>query len=180
MTSRNLPADMYRLIAQHANLPTLRALRGTSTQARAGAANRHSNFAKVATAYRSATSQTISPLVAALKLAARTKNYHKTIKVGKYKVEVNSSTVGWALYGLPQKYPVGSIESVDIWWERKARQGDTRNNIFHGTVSEDVGDYHIPTRKVSTPTSAQIQKMGPGAPTVVRLVKAALKEAFGA
>jgi hypothetical protein len=154
----SLPANMWRLVAQHADHRTLRALRGTSVEARRGAANQHNKRTKLAAAYRSTTATTVRPLVAAL---IRQPGPPKTVRVGRYELTVTANP----------SYPVVSV----IW------STETENETLHPWhhYSKLVGWYDLGASEAGLPSAAEVREMGPGAATVVRLVKAAFKAAFG-
>jgi hypothetical protein len=176
----NLPANLWKLVGQHANHKSLRALRGTSTQARRGVANQYRTSA-VRTALRSATATTIRPLVAALQ--GKTGPFRTTVHRGNRRKD-RVRTMSDLQIG---KYRMTVIvyQTVDrphatVMWDRDADQPhNTNDDREGGYVTEIVGVINLQTMKVDLPTAAQIKRMGPGAHTVVRLVKAAFREVYG-
>jgi hypothetical protein len=147
----SLPADVWRLIAHRADRATLQALRGTSAEARRGAANQHEARATVAAAYRSATARAVRPLVAALRSPRGASP--RTVVVGRYRLTVLVN----------QTYQV-----VSVVWESDG----------NWDLPRLVGWYDLLGSTLGEPTRQEITAMGPGAATAVRLVRAAFKAAF--
>lgn len=158
-----LPADVWGRIGALLNYGNQRAAHATSTEARRGMNNNLRKRTALKTAFRSATSRTIAPLVAALRSREvqgvinnepRYYWYQKTVKVGRHTLRLGRSA---------QSFPFG-ISWLVTDPDRPASQPAALQLV---TWEPPRAHFYFKDEKL------------PGIVTVKRLIKAALKEAFG-
>ena len=158
----NLPANMWSEIAPRLNAPTLARMRAVSTEARRGSNAQVRKVKVLKTAYRSATAATIRPLVAALKAAPMGAWHPRDVQVGRYALRVLSDAGP----------PPGRWPFAGVFWMMPGNQ--------HLLVGRQVYTNWGFLLGYPSYLYAQGGELPRGGVSLLRLVKAAFKEAFGA
>ena len=165
---QNLPATIWADIAARLGKGNLARLRLTSTEARRGANNEYQKYRRtkaLKTAFRSATSATIRPLVAAMRNQAP-RNPSNVVVQGRKRIQMN----------------------VMLGKHRMTVMTSTSRNITMVTWTDFPANGHGTIVGIRAPVGngghmyvypPDDEQLGPGGVTVVRLVKAAFKQVYG-